>query len=342
MSALPAVKYGSDTDVPVIDLGPFLAGDVAAKRRTAEQLREASEGLGFYFIANHGIQQALIDRTFAEAERFHALPLDEKLPLRVGKSPTGYLPLGGQTQATSVYGKSVHPDRSTSFYIQHEFAPNHPDRLAGKPWVVDNKWPANLPGFRDTTLEYYDAISQLGYKLLRLQALALGLDEEFFINHEAFKPSKGTLRLLHYPPRDPALEGQFGIGPHTDYGYCTLLAQAKVPGLEILSRTGQWIQAPVPDGHILVNNSDMCRFWTNDRFRSAPHRVINTSGQARYSIPFFFGVRADVKLECLPTCQGPGNPPKYPPITAGEYFAAINRRNYDVLRADQATDDAMK
>jgi isopenicillin N synthase-like dioxygenase len=323
-------KAGGAMEVPIIDLGPYLAGAPGARESAAEALREASEGLGFYFIANHGINQALIDQTFEAAARFHNLPLEEKLPLRVGKTPTGYLPLGGQTQATSIHGKSIYPDRSTSFYIQNEFAPDHPDRVAGKPWVVDNKWPGNLPGFREAALAYYAAISKLGYKLLHLQALALGLDEEFFINHEAFRPSKGTLRLLHYPPRDPALEGQYGIGPHTDYGYCTLLAQAKVPGLQILSRLGEWIDAPALEGHILVNNSDMCRMWTNDRFRSAPHRVINSSGRERYSIPFFFGVRSDVKLECLPTCHGPDNPPKYAPISYGEYFGEIRKKNYSL------------
>lgn len=330
MSANPEIRVVSGMQVPVIDLGPFLAGAPGALERTALLLREASETLGFYFIGNHGIAQSPIDRVFDEAERFHSLPLERKLAVRAGKSTIGYLPLGGQTQNTSVYAKSTHPDRSASFYIRADYPPDHPDRLAGRPWVQDNRWPADLPGFRETTLEYYAAVSALGYKLLRLQAVALDLPEDYFVNHDAFRPSNGTLRLLHYPPRDPANEGQFGIGPHTDYGYCTLLAQAKVAGLEILTREGEWIQAPALEGHILVNNSDMCRRWTNDRFRSAPHRVINSSGKERYSIPFFFGVRTDVKLECLPTCQGPGNPPRYPPLSYGEYFAEIRKKNYDL------------
>ena len=330
MSANPEIRVVSGMQVPVIDLGPFLAGAPGALERTALLLREASESLGFYFIGNHGIAQSLIDRVFGEAERFHSLPLEKKLAVRAGKTTIGYLPLGGQTQNTSVYAKSTHADRSASFYIRADYPPDHPDRLAGRPWVQDNRWPADLPGFRETTLEYYAAVSALGYKLLRLQAVALDLPEDYFANHDAFRPSNGTLRLLHYPPRDPANEGQFGIGPHTDYGYCTLLAQAKVAGLEILTREGEWIQAPALEGHILVNNSDMCRRWTNDRFRSAPHRVINSSGKERYSIPFFFGVRTDVKLECLPTCQGPGNPPRYPPLSYAEYFAEIRKKNYDL------------
>lgn len=335
MSAVPASKFAADTQVPVIDLGPYLAGEPGALERTARLLRMASETLGFYFIGNHGIDQSLIDRVFAQAERFHALPLERKLAVRAGKTTIGYMPLGGQTQNTSVYATSTHPDRSASFYIRAEYPGGHPDRIAGRAWVLDNRWPDDLPGFKETTLQYYSAVSGLGYRLLRLQAVALDLPDNYFVDHDAFKPSSGTLRLLHYPPRDAANEGQFGIGPHTDYGYCTFLAQAKVAGLEILSRSGDWIAAPALEGRILVNNSDMCRRWTNDRFRSAPHRVINSSGRERYSIPFFFGVRNDVKLDCLPTCQGPGNPSKYPPLSYGEYFAEIRRKNYVLARDDE-------
>jgi len=316
--------------VPVIDLGPYLAGEAGARERTAEAVGEASESLGFFFIVNHGVPQTLIDGVFAETERFHSLPLERKMAVKVVDKIVGYLPLGGQTQRTSVYGKSQHPDRSASFYIRQEFGPEHPDRLAGKAWVFDNRWPGDLPGFRETTLGYFAAMSELALRMLPLHSVALGLGPDYLSSHDAFRPPTYNLRLLHYPPRDALAEGQFGIGPHTDYSYCTLLAQAKLPGLEILTRTGEWVQAPALEGHILVNNGDMCRRWTNDRFRSAPHRVINTTGQTRYSIPFFVGPRVDVRLCCLPTCQGPDNSPRYPPMSFGEYLAEINRRNYDL------------
>lgn len=318
-------------NVPIIDLGPFLAGEPGARERAAAGIAEASQSLGFYFLVNHGVSQQLIDRVFAAAQQFHTLPVEEKLKVKVQDRIVGYLPLGGQTQRTSKYGTSTMPDRSESFYIREEYAPDHPDRIAGKPWVFINRWPEGLPGFRETTTEYFRTMSALAAKMLELQSVALGLAPDHLLSHAAFKPGMHNLRLLHYPPRDPANVGQFGIGPHTDYGYGTILAQAKVPGLEILTREETWIEAPALEGHLLYNNADMCRRWTNDRFRSAPHRVINKSGEERYSIPFFVGPRADVKLECLPTCQGPGNPPKYPPLSFGEYLAEVNRKNYDAL-----------
>ena len=319
---------------PVIDLGPTLRNGSAAAHRAADELRAASEGLGFYFVGGHGVPQSLVDRLFGETKRFHALPLERKLSVRVTDKVVGYLPAGGQTQRTSKYGASRHPDTSASYYLRQEFPPDHPDRVAKKPWVFENRWIDGLPGFRETVLEYYEAMARLVRQLLRLQSMALGLGEDFLPSHAGFDPPLYNLRLIHYPPREQTLDGQFGIGPHTDYGYLTILAQGRVPGLEIMERDGSWIEAPALPGHFLVNNADLAGRWTNDRFRSAPHRVINKTGEARHSIAFFTAPRSDVLLECLPTCQGPENPARYPPITAGEYFAAINRRNYDVLASN--------
>jgi isopenicillin N synthase-like dioxygenase len=329
MSVLEAAK--AKTRIAVIDLGPYLAGERGARERAAAELGQASEELGFYFIANHGIPQPLIDRVFAEAERFHSLPLERKLEVKVqGKKVVGYLPLGGQTQRLRHSGHS-HPDRSASYYVKAEYGPDHPYRRAGHSWVFDNLWPANLPGFRETCLDYYEAMTALAKKLLPLQSVALGLAPDFLSSHEAFDPPVNTLRLLCYPPRVAANEGQFGISPHSDYGYMTLLAQAKKPGLEILTREGDWVAAPALDGCFLVNTADMGQRWTNDRFRSALHRVINLDGDTRYSIPFFCGTRWDVRLDCLPTCQGAGNPPKYKALSFGEYMAEVTPKVYDAL-----------
>ena len=318
------------TTIPIIDLGPYLAGEPGARERSAAEVGAALETIGFYFIANHGVAQSLIDRVFGECERFHALPLEEKLKVRMlTRELIGYLPLGGQTQRTSVYGTSRHPDRSTSFYVRREYPPEHPDRAAKQPWVRDNRWPENLPGFRETVIEYFDTMDALGTVLLPLQSTALGLGPDYFTDHEAFRPITSTLRLLMYPPRDPALDGQYGIGPHTDYGHMTILAQSKQPGLELLFE-GEWVQAPALEGHLLINHGDMFRHWSNDRVHSTPHRVIVRGGETRYSIPHFFGTRPDVRLECLPSCCDAAHPPRYAAQSFGEFIAEINRQNIDL------------
>ena len=327
MDVAVTLDHASGMLIPIIDLGPFLAGEAGAADATARALGQACEDLGFFFVRNHGVDQATIDLAFAACEQVHSLPLEQKMAVRAVGKIVGYLPLGGQTQRTSTHGKSVAPDRSASFYVRQEFPADHPDRLAGKPWVFDNRWPDHAPGFRENCLTYFAAMAGLGERLLELHALALGMAQDAMTAHEAFRPPTYNLRLLHYPPRDPGVDGQFGIGPHTDYSYCTILAQSQVPGLEILSRQGDWIEAPALDGHLLINNGDMCRRWTNERFRSAPHRVINKSGAERYSVPFFLGPRLDVRLDCWPTCRSQTNPE---PLSFGDYLAEVNKKNYDL------------
>jgi len=318
-------------EISIVDLGPAFSGIPGAAEAAAREIGAACETLGFFFVRNHGVAPSLVDRMFEETRRFHALPLEQKLEIKMASRVfAGYLPLGGQTQRTSVYGKSSHPDRSASFYVREEYPQDHPDRVAKKPWVVDNLWPSELPGFRETALEYFSALQGLGMRLLPLQAMSLGLPADFFRRHEAFQPPSSTLRLLMYPPRDPSLDGQFGIGPHTDYGHLTILAQAREPGLEILTPAGEWLEAPALPDHFLINTGDLLRRWANERIRSAPHRVINKSGGVRHSIPLFFGTRPDVRLACLPGCHCADDPPRFPPQSFGEFLAEINRQNIDL------------
>jgi len=332
MDPISYLHTNEDLRVPIIDLAPYLRGEPNSLEQTASALRSASEDLGFYFLTNHNIDGSLIERMFEQSKRFHDLPLEKKLAIKVVNKVVGYLPQGGQTQRTSIYGKSSHPDTSASYYIRKEYASDHPDRLSNKSWIFDNQWISDLPDFKETVLEYFEAMERLVSHLLSIQCRALNLAENFLNLHDAFNPPVYNLRLLHYPPRDKTLDGQFGIGPHTDYGYLTILAQGDVPGLEILNKKNQWIDVPVLKDCLLINNADLCSRWTNDKFRSAPHRVINKTGETRYSIPFFVAPRSDVNLECFDSCCSDADPPKYKPITAGEYFAAINQNNYDVLK----------
>ncbi|MBC9205260.1 hypothetical protein IBL26_00315 [Roseomonas aerophila] len=128
-------------------------------------------------------------------------------------------------------------------------------------------------------------------------------------------------------------ENEFGLAPHTDTGFMTLLAQNDVPGLNIGTRDGRWIDAPAIPGTFIVNGGDMLRRWTNDRFLATPHRVINRSGKERYSIPLFFDTTLDDPMSCLPNCSSPDNPLRYEPITLMQYMLWHQKKNLDALAA---------
>jgi isopenicillin N synthase-like dioxygenase len=170
-------------------------------------------------------------------------------------------------------------------------------------------------------VEYFAAMVALTRRLLGLQSVALGLAPDYLPSHEAFRPPRHTLRLLHYPACDPGLPGQYGFSPHTDLGFFAILAQAALPGLEFLAAPQVWVEAPALEGHLLVMTGDMARFWTNDRFRAMPHRVINGNGRERYAVPFFVTPRGDVAVRCFPGCSGPGNPPRYPEQSTNDWMA---------------------
>ena len=115
-------------------------------------------------------------------------------------------------------------------------------------------------------------------------------------------------------------EPQTGAGAHTDYGNLTLLATDDVGGLEVRTRAGQWIEAPVVPGAFIVNIGDCLMRWTNNVYVSTPHRVVNRSARERYSIAFFYDPNPDAMVETIPSCVGEGEVVRYPPILAADYL----------------------
>jgi isopenicillin N synthase-like dioxygenase len=312
--------------IPVLDLAAWLGGAPGAGARLAEELRWASEHIGFYFIVNHGIDQRLIDAVFEQARRFHALPLETKQALRINKHQIGYLPMGGVIYKTSAVNRNTKSDLNEAVFIRRERAPDDPDVVAGTPWRGLNQWPPDLPGFREVVLDYQRVIEDLALRMLALYDLALDMPAGFF--RARFENAHINLRLSHYPPDLVPEDNQFGIAPHTDSGFVTFLPQSAVPGLDIRLPGGQWLTVPPMPGTYLVNTGDILNRWTNGRFLSTPHRANNRSDRHRYAAPFFFDPNTDTMIECLPSCQGPGNPARHPAQTFGDYYAWWVRVNY--------------
>jgi isopenicillin N synthase-like dioxygenase len=326
---VPHIHQGAE-EIPVIDVSGVLSGAPGAVERAAAQLRHAYEDVGFWFMAGHDVPQSLIDRSFAEARRFHALPLETKMALKANQHNVGYLPMRGSTTRHSKLNANNKPNLLQGFLIKRDLPADHPDVIAGKLYRSQNQWPDDLPGFRETCVAYCDAVEGLALRLLPVYASALDLPPDYFV--PAFLEPQYTLRLAYYPAQEVVEENEFGIAPHIDSTFMTLLAQNRVPGLEVRTNSGRWIEAPAMPGTFLVNSGELLRRWTNDRFIATPHRVINRSGGDRYSIPFFFDASIDYKMSCLPSCTGPGNPPRYEPTSYMDYQIWFQRQNYDHIR----------
>jgi isopenicillin N synthase-like dioxygenase len=328
--ALVAARIPLD-QIPLIDFGPFLSGSAAERRAVALKIGEACRNIGFFYLTHHGVPAALIDRTFAEARRFFALPVERKQEIAIENSPChrGWFGLGGENLDPKK--QRYAGDLKEGIKIGRDLAPDHPLVMAGTPLHGPDQWPTGLPGWRETMQECYDALVRLGREIMHAFALALEMPEDHF--DRWLTGPMATLGPLHYPPHPGRIsEERLGAGAHTDFGCLTILAQDPVGGLQARNSAGQWIDAPYVEGSFVVNIGDMMERWTNGIFSSTLHRVINTSGRDRYSLPFFFDPDFNADLTCLPTCQGPGRPAKYPPTTGGQHLLDMINATFDYHR----------
>lgn len=317
-----------DGRMPLMDVGPYFRGEPGALERCAGELRYALENIGFFLLAGHGIAPELIAQTYAQARRFHAQPMDEKLKLRINEHNLGYMPLRGSLNRTSAYNPNGKPSVNEAFFLRRQRSPDDPDVIANKPLRGLNQWPeeAALPGFRDACLAYMAAMAAMATKLVPLYARALGLVPDYF--DKAFALPNYIQRLTHYPAVEGFEEGEYSIAPHTDSGFMTLLPPNPDDGLSVLLPSGEWLDVPQVPGAYTVNSGDMLRRWTNEVFLSTPHRVRNLAKGPRYAVPFFFDPNPDTMIEALPSCVGPDRPAKQPPILFDDYIVWFARRNY--------------
>ncbi len=272
------------------------------------------------------VSSELMNEAFAQSKRFFALPIAEKQQIAIET-------VGGNRGYSGLMHEALDPgqgpDMKEAFNVGFDLKPDDPELLAGKPFRALNAWP-NLPGFRETLLAYYDACAGLGARIHRAFARDLGVEADYFA--EKFDRPMATLRLLRYP----ASGERIGAGAHTDYGNLTLLATDDVGGLEVRTRSGDWIEAPAMAGAFVVNIGDCLMRWTNDVYVSTPHRVVNRSGRERYSIAFFFDPNPEAEVAAIPSCVPKGERARYAPVLAADYLkfrldASKPRRSDDLL-----------
>ena len=295
----------SDEEIPTLDISPYLNDGPDGCELAAAQLRDVSTTIGFFYLKGHGIAQELIDRVFEQARRFHALPIETKKQIpyfETGGFKSGYQPCsedGYQNRNVNIISNAK-PNLVAKFSINREGASSGlsmPEHARARV----NIWPENLPGFKETLLAYHGSIEQLGRRFLPLWAASLNLPLDYF--DKFFATPHLTMNLLYYPPQP------------SDNAMMTFLAQQGIRGLAVRMPSGHWREVDIVPGTLLVNTGNLIVRWTNDKYLSTKHRVINTSGVERYSIPVFFGPSGDAVIEVLPTCQGPQRPALYEPIT---------------------------
>ena len=211
--------------------------------------------------------------------------------------------------------KSV--DLKESFVWGLDLPDEHPSVTMENPFLGRNQWPVEIPEFKKSVYPFFEAGLQCGLDMMRAFALGMGLPEDSFL--KATDEPIARSSIIHYPPQSEDLgEEQFGVAPHTDYGCLTLLWQDQVGGLEVQNREGEWVTAHPIDNTLVVNVGDLLMRWTNEGFKSTPHRVVNRKRQERYSMVIAWDPNFDTIVDPSVVCQN-GALPLYPPLSCGDY-----------------------
>jgi len=318
--------------IPLIDIADFDPESGKAGSKVIQQWRKALDSIGFVTIRGHGISQHLMTDLYREATAFFERPLEEKLLHGVSnpheRGSVGYIPpLGESVGRTSGKGNAPDTVESLSFSDIAAIAPGEErppeDRSGGLP-----------PELAAAAKAYANTAYALGLRLMRLSAAALGLESDYF--DALYSPMQHKLRLAYYPEQlvSPA-PGQLRNAAHTDFAGFTILLQDSAPGgLQVLMPDGSWENVPSVPGALVINTGDLLQRWTNNRWVSNLHRVVNPPTESRgssrrLSIVFFTGPRDDAIISCLPGCSSQHAPARYPPITAGEHTQAKIRQTYE-------------
>ena len=284
---------GERSALPVIDIAPLFGERREAWAVPARAIEAACRDTGFFYVAGHGVTSDVVARLDAASRQFFALPTEEKMAIamaRAGRAWRGFFPVGGELTS----GK---PDLKEGMYFGTELGGDDERVKAGVPMHGANLWPAQVPALRAAVLDFMARTTAAGHGVMRGVALSLGLDADYFARTYTGDPTI-LFRVFHYPPAR-AIDGEWGVGEHTDYGLLTLLAQDDCGGLQVKSRSG-WIEAPPVPGTLVCNIGDMLDRLTGGFYRSTPHRVRNVSGRDRLSFPLFFDPAWDAVVEPLP------------------------------------------
>ncbi len=334
------------TQIPIIDLQPWW-GNEADRRAVGREVDAAARQFGFFQIVGHRLPSERIDAMLAASSEFFALPIEIKQRCTPAEPSINRGYAGSGTEALSYsIGRDAPPDLFEAFNIgEDEVDYADPFYSAQRRGVfAPNIWPLSPAELRPALVGYFQSARQLALTLTEVFALAFGLPAGWFAPF--VDRSTTTMRAIRYERRsgdEDLLPGQQRMGAHTDYGIVTVLYAEPVAGLQIVAPDGEWIDLIPADGALVINLGDLTAQWTNDQWRSTVHRVVPPPAVAgpavRRSAAFFLDGNWDAVIECLPTCTSAADPPRYPPVTAGEHLMAklIGPR---LLQASDAVDTA--
>jgi len=320
------MMQGGVLDIQAIDLRHFIDG--TDPQGVARQVARACQEIGFVIVSGHALPDDLLQAAFARSRAFFDLPQETKaLFTPAGKAQQrGYHGLATRNLARTA-GQEAPPDLRETIFLGpiDDNRAHFADCAEAQPAYVANILPTIPTGTDATLTALYRAFERFTSEMFRVFAHALALREDFFV--DKMDRHFSIMACHYYPPlRESPQPGQLRAGAHTDFGAMTILAMTDaLGGLQARTLDGTWTPVTAQPGELVINIGDLMARWTNDRWRSTLHRVVNPLGLSmanseRQSIGFFVHPNYDAPIECIGSCLAPGETPRYPPITAGRHI----------------------
>lgn len=315
--------------IPIIDMERYRKGDADVRAAVANKVDQACQDVGFIILTGHGVPQSVFSKVHGVAEDFFNLPPETKAKYeKTEGSFYGYYQMESSALAYTLDEESA-PD------LREAFASNRPDIETGDPYFRSEavkdlgyviSYPEEVADFHQVWTETYYTFAALGHEVMQLFAAALNQPGTHF--DAILERHASNLAVFKYPaPTKQPKANQLRCGAHTDYGGLTLVhSDWSIPGgLQIQTKTGDWMDVPAVENSLVINIGDMMQRWTNDRWTSTMHRVGNPDAAAagaseRMSLVFFYNPDQDGIVETIPSCIDADNPARYKPIVVSDHF----------------------
>jgi isopenicillin N synthase-like dioxygenase len=304
--------------IPIIDISPIFTNDKVLITKLVNEVKLTMESVGFFMIKGHQFSPTIMNSLWKNTRNFFNQPIEIKSLIKMTSSyPYGY-------EASEILSQTFnnetrkYPDMKETFQV----CLNYPE----------NKLPTIPQGIDISITNYYNQMSILASKILEIFALALELPRDWFINK--INNHQSALRMLNYPHVSDYEINKIRCSPHSDYGIITILKQDNTGGLQVLSSNNQWIDATPEKDCFVINIGDLFKRWTNDKWNSTVHRVVNPEikenlNNRRQSIAFFFNANPDCLVSTFDSCKINGIS-KYEDILAGDYL--LNKHNASKIK----------
>ena len=302
--------------IPVIDISLLQEHSDSALRKIGPELHDAARDHGFFYIKGHGVPDRIVDSTFSVAQQFFALPKETKTEVKVSGPHRGFLPIGESTME----GYSG-ADQKESFIWGLDIGVNDATVNGVQSLLAPNRWHESIPEMKNALNAYFESAHEVTLNILRALAVSLGKNSHFFASHFNRPTSRGS--LIYYPATKHS-SSEYGVSPHTDFGCLSLLAQ-RSSGLRVKTKNGEWLDVnPIPETFV-VNVGDLLSRWTNGRFRSVPHYVVNEGNSARYSVVVFIDPNSQTVIDPI---LGADETPLFEPISCDAYITGRFNRSF--------------